>query len=134
MAVSPADIRPVPARQPKLSGLTVFVRAIRLDAEIGVYAQEKGRTQTLVVDVELTLDPTPVGGITDTVNYETVVTKAKALVAAGHIDLVEHFAQDLAAALLENSRVMSARVRVEKPEALAAHAAAAGVEITAYRP
>lgn len=133
MAHSPADIRPAAAPEPTLSALTVFVRALTLQAEIGVYAQEKGRKQPLVVDVELALDPAWVGGIGDTVNYETVVSKARALVAGGHIDLVEHFAQSLAAALLKSPAVNSARVRVEKPEALAGSAAAAGVEITAYR-
>ena len=42
---------------------------------------------------------------------------------------------DLAAfaAMCADPRVMRARVRVEKPQALAPHAAAAGVEITVVR-
>ena len=133
MAVSPTLSQVADQAEPRLEGLTVFVRAIKVEAEIGVYAHEKGRTQPLVIDIELALDPIRVGGIADTVNYETLVTKAKALVAGGHIDLVEHFAQELAVACLDGPGVRSARVRVEKPEALAGSAAAAGVEITAYR-
>jgi dihydroneopterin aldolase len=62
-----------------------------------------------------------------------VVAHAKAIAAAGHIGLVESFAQRLAEACFEEPRVLRARVRVEKPHALAPDAAAAGVEITAVR-
>jgi dihydroneopterin aldolase len=47
--------------------------------------------------------------------------------------VVESFAERLATACLGDPRVLKARVRVEKPLALAPHAAAAGVEITAVR-
>jgi dihydroneopterin aldolase len=33
----------------------VFVRALRVEAEIGMNAHEQGRRQTLIVDVELAL-------------------------------------------------------------------------------
>jgi dihydroneopterin aldolase len=116
-----------------VESLKVFVRAARIDAEIGVYDHEHGRTQPLVIDVELDLDPRPIGHISETVNYEAVVTKAQALAATGHFKLVEAFAKRLAAALLEEPLVKRARVRVEKPEALAPVAAAAGVEIVLSR-
>jgi dihydroneopterin aldolase len=48
--------------------------------------------------------------------------------------LIETFAERLARACLEDGRVMQARVRVEKPEALAPKAAAAGVEMILTRP
>jgi dihydroneopterin aldolase len=60
-------------------------------------------------------------------------TSARAIADAGHIDLVETFAERLAQACFADARVTRARVRVEKPLALAPHAAAAGVEITAVR-
>ena len=115
-----------------LSGLTVFVRALRLDTEIGLYPHERGRAQPLFIDIELELAPHHVGGIGDTVNYETLAEKARALAAEGHVELVETFAERLVAACLEDPRALSARVRIEKPEALPG-AAAAGVEIVARR-
>jgi dihydroneopterin aldolase len=45
------------------------------------------------------------------------------------MNLVETFADRLARALMSDARVIRARVRVEKPEALAPHAKAAGVEV-----
>lgn len=107
----------------------VFVAGLKLDVEIGAYAHEVGRTQPLVIDVEL---EAPVAGavqLGDVVNYEKVVKAAKAIAAEGHIDLVETFAERLARACLADPRVASVRVRVEKPMALAPDADAAGVEL-----
>jgi dihydroneopterin aldolase len=117
----------------RVESLKVFVRAARIEAEIGVYAHEHGRRQPLIIDVDLDIAAQPVEHIADTVNYESVVTKAKALAAGGHYKLVEAFADGLARALLEDPLVLRVRVRVEKPEALAPTAAAAGVEIVLSR-
>jgi dihydroneopterin aldolase len=114
------------------SSLDVFVRGVAVDAEIGVYRHERGRAQPLVVDVEVALDPQPVHALGETLNYETLAAAAREVAAAGHVDLVETYAQRLAAACLADPRVLRARVRVEKPQALAG-AAAAGVEIVAVR-
>jgi dihydroneopterin aldolase len=121
-----------PTQPVLLSGLNVFVRALRLDTEIGLYPHERGRAQPLFIDIELELAPHHVGGIADTVNYETLAAKARSLAAEGHVELVETFAERLVAACLEDPRTLSARVRIEKPEALPG-AAAAGVEIIARR-
>lgn len=111
----------------EVTDFKVFMRGLVLEAQIGLYPHEQGRTQPLIVDVELTLGPRPVHGIGDTFNYERLAARARAIVAEGHIDLVETFAQRLATACLSPG-VRSVRVRVEKPEALPG-AAAAGVEV-----
>jgi dihydroneopterin aldolase len=111
----------------------VFVRGLKVDAWIGVYDHEHGRQQPLVIDVELDVAASHCEALGDTVNYETILQAAQAIAAEGHIDLVETFAERLAQASFADGRVTRARVRVEKPLALAPHAAAAGVEITAVR-
>jgi dihydroneopterin aldolase len=111
----------------------VFVRGLKVDAWIGVYDHEHGRQQPLVIDVELDVAASHCEELGDTVNYETILQAAQGIAAEGHIDLVETFAERLAQASFADSRVTRARVRVEKPLALAPHAAAAGVEITAVR-
>lgn len=122
-----------PAGSSKVIVTKVFVRGLRLEAEIGVHDHEQGRRQPLIVDVELDVAAAGWRHLADTVNYETIVAAARALAAAGHIGLVESFAQRLAQACFAEPRVLRARVRVEKPEALAPDAAAAGVEIVAVR-
>jgi dihydroneopterin aldolase len=111
----------------------VFVRGLKIEAEIGVYAHEQGRRQPLVVDIELDVAAAGWRALADTVNYESIAQAARDIAAAGHIGLVESFAQTLAEACFAEPRVLRARVRVEKPQALAPAAAAAGVEITAVR-
>lgn len=116
-----------------IAATTVFVRGLALDAEIGLYPHEHGRTQPLIVDVDLTVEVRDWDHITHTMNYERVLKHAQAIIAEGHIGLVETFAERLARACIAEPRVTRVRVRVEKPQALAPHAAAAGVEIVAQR-
>ncbi len=111
----------------------VFVRGLHLDAEVGVYPHERGRLQPLVVDVELDIAAAGFERLSDTLDDSTVAAAARELAASGHIELVEVFAERLAERCFDDPRVTRARVRVEKPMALAPEAAGAGVEITAVR-
>ena len=120
------------AGAPRREGLTVFVRGLRIEAGIGVHDHELGRRQTLVIDVTLDLAPGAVERLGDTVNYETVAHGAEAIAAEGHVGLVETFAERLALACLDDPRVERCTVRIEKPGALDA-AAAAGCEVALAR-
>lgn len=130
MTVSPL---PFPAADgPHREALTVFVRGLRVEAGIGVHDHEQGRLQPLVIDVTLELEPAAVERLADTINYETVAQAARAIVAEGHVGLVETFAERLATACLGDGRVRRCTVRIEKPGALEA-AAAAGCEVVLAR-
>lgn len=111
----------------------VFVTGLKVQAEIGVYKHEIGRVQPLVVDVELEVPTAGAERLSDTINYETILSAAREIAGGGHIDLVEAFAERLARSCLADERVTQARVRVEKPLALAPDAVGAGVEITLTR-
>lgn len=116
----------------RMEALTVFVRGLTVEAGIGVHDHELGRLQPLVIDVTLELTPAPVERLGDTVNYETVAAAARAIVAAGHVGLVETFAQRLALACLADEQVRRCRVRIEKPGALQS-TAAPGCEVVLSR-
>ncbi len=110
----------------------VFVRGLRVDASIGVYPHEHETTQPIFIDVRLDLGATapPVDDrLGETIDYEAIANQAKALARQGHVQLVETLAERLADWCLEDCRVTTVTVRIEKPNALAA-ADAAGVEIT----
>ena len=109
-------------------GLTVFVRGLTVQAGIGVYDHEHGRLQTLVIDVTLDLGTEAVERLADTVSYEQVAEAARAIVAEGHVGLVETFAERLALDCLKDPRVRRATVRIDKPGALDG-AEAAGCEV-----
>lgn len=121
-----------PWSPPRTEALRVFMRGLRLEARIGLHPHERGRTQPLVVDVEAELAPAPVEDIGGTLNYEVLRALALALADRGHIELVETYVQDLAAAVLRNTAALRVRVRVEKPLALEG-VDAAGVEIVLSR-
>ena len=123
-----ADAAPGIRRQ----GLTVFVRGLEVAAGIGVHDHELGRLQRLVIDVSLELTPAGVERLADTINYETVAEAARAIVAEGHVGLVETFAERLALACLEDARVQRCTVRIEKPGALEG-VVAPGCEVTLAR-
>ncbi|WP_430424293.1 dihydroneopterin aldolase [Phenylobacterium sp.] len=111
----------------------VFVTGVQVQAEIGVYRHEIGRVQPLIVDVELDVPTNASDRLAETVNYETILKAAQDLAGQGHIGMVETFAHRLAETCLEDPRVTRARVRIEKPLALAPHAVGAGVEIVVAR-
>ena len=95
---APSEPKPPPMQIPipahaRLVGAKVFVRGLKIEAEIGVHAHEYGRTQPLMLDVELDVAPGSREELADTINYETIVTKAKAVAAEGHFQLVEAFAE-----------------------------------------
>ncbi|HEX7944502.1 MAG TPA: dihydroneopterin aldolase [Phenylobacterium sp.] len=111
----------------------VFVTGLKVQAEIGVYRHEIGRVQPLIVDVEVDVPTDGSDRLAETVNYETILQAAQAVAAEGHLHLVETFAHRLAERCLADARVTRARVRVEKPLALAPDAVGAGVEIVLER-
>lgn len=110
----------------------VFVRGLRLEMEIGVYGHEQGRTQPVVVDMELDVEGVGHERLADTVNYEELAAIARQAASEGHVLLVEGMAERIARACLDDARVRRVRVRVEKPEALP-RAAAAGFELVLER-
>ena len=116
----------------------MFVRDLVLEARIGVYAHEHGRTQRVRVNLELTVEDggpanlsRPAVGADDlgrVVDYDTVINAARGIVASGHVQLVETLAERVAEACLNDPRVRVARVMVEKLDAII-DAASVGVEI-----
>lgn len=113
----------------------VFVRDYETDAEIGVWSHEKGATQKVRISVDLSVlegQEHHQDQIENVVCYNEVVLGIQRIIEAGHIQLVETLAEQIAAMSLENSQVIKARVKVEKLEAVK-QAASVGVEIERHR-
>lgn len=109
----------------------VFVRDLVLDAKIGVHEREGRGAQPVRINIDLWVpeDDQPIRDkLENVVCYENIVTGVKAVVTAGHVNLVETLAERIAESCLTDSRVAAVRVRVEKLEAIA-EAASVGVEI-----
>ena len=113
----------------------VFVRDLDLRAVIGIHQHEKVEPQRIVVNIDLSVREGPDPGADDighVVSYEIVVRKVEAIIAEGHINLVETLCERIAASCLTDKRVLAARVRVEKPDIIP-NARSVGVEIERQR-
>ncbi len=109
----------------------VFVRDLMLDAHIGIHAHEQGVTQRLRINLDLSVidrHPLPADHIEHVVCYQEVVDDTTAIVARGHVNLVETLAEEIAQDILATPDVVAVRVRVEKLDAFA-NVASVGVEI-----
>jgi 7,8-dihydroneopterin aldolase/epimerase/oxygenase len=109
----------------------VFVRDLECEALIGIYAQEKLKAQRIIVNIDLSVQEAD-GPMTDeishVVSYEIIAKKVEAILAEGHINLVETLCEKIAQGCLRDKRVLAARVRVEKPDIIP-NARSVGVEI-----
>ncbi len=99
---------------------TIFVRDLHLEMQVGIYAHEIGRMQTVIVQIELALDPSlrwVKDAIEETVSYDDVVAQARKISGTRHFHLLETFAEDLAAVLLGMAQARSVSIALEKPDA-----------------
>jgi len=128
---SPDEPTPLP-RTVTAPRRKIFVKGLVLDAYIGVYESEQGVTQPVRIDFEVdVIEPSnPVSdSLEDVVCYNKLTQGVKAIIAEGHIKLVETLAERIADLALSHPMVTAAYVRIEKPNAIA-EASAAGVQIT----
>jgi dihydroneopterin aldolase len=113
------------------SSYRIFVRDLVLTGLIGIHAHEQDQPQRIQFNVDLLSDDgcsTANDDIANVVSYEDIVSGIKALLARGHVGLVETLAEEIAAMCLGDGRVRVVRVRVEKLDVFE-EAASVGVEI-----
>jgi len=118
----------------------VLVRDLVLAARIGVWKREKQIDQRVRVNVELLaaradllVAPDGRTGRRDRIiRYDTVVAGVRRLVAEGHVELCEQLAERIAALCLDNRRVRTVRVRVEKLDVYP-DATSVGAEVERHR-
>ena len=111
----------------------IFVRGLVLPIAIGVYDEEQGVTQKVSFTIEATVASgvAPKGdALAEVPSYDDLVGAVRAIVAAGHINLVETLAERIAERCLSDKRIVSVLVRVEKLER---GPASVGVEIVRPR-
>jgi dihydroneopterin aldolase len=96
------------------------LREVPVEIRIGVYDEERGRTQRLSIDVEMwrRRPAAPPGCLADCLDYDRVY---QWLVGTWpqrpHVELLESLAEDLAAKCLEDERVAACEVRLRKLDA-----------------
>jgi len=117
----PTNVQPLTSRDAKTIARRVFVRGLELPAHIGIHDHEYDRAQTVRISIELTVDahaPAIPDTITSVVCYEGLVDAVKAIIARGHIGLVETLADLIAERCFEDPRVLDLNITIEKPDAI----------------
>ncbi|HSM19794.1 MAG TPA: dihydroneopterin aldolase [Hyphomicrobiales bacterium] len=107
----------------------IFVHDYVLEVEIGVHHNEKGVTQRVRFSVDIDLTPSRQeleDDIEHTLDYDYVINGIKAIIARGHINLVETLAEDVAQHCLAHPRAARVTVGIEK---LDKDPGAVGVEV-----
>lgn len=119
------------AAMAKLGVRHVFVRDLVLPCNIGVHRHERDAPQRVRINLDLAVregDLPTDDSIANVVCYEEVATGVRAIVGAGHVNLVETLAERLADFCLEEGRVDAVRIRVEKLDVFP-DVASVGIEI-----
>jgi len=110
----------------------ILIEGLVLSSFIGMFAHEYDAPQPIRFDVIIDISPLSGYGGHDTdniVRYDHIVENIKEILAAGHIDLVETLAEDVAKVCLSYSRAQQVCVTITKPAAFE-DAEAVGVRIT----
>lgn len=111
----------------------IFLKDWVIDCNIGVYAEEKGVTQKVRLSVDAFLAPQVRAAHDDmeTVpSYTDIIDAVNDITGAGHINLIETFAESIAERVLRDPRIDALRIRIEKLE----RGPVRGVEIYRTRP
>ena len=112
----------------------VFIRDYLVACSIGIHAHEKNDPQRVRINLDLAVDEGSAeinDDIRNVICYESMADGIQAIVAKGHVNLVETLADEIAEMSLSQPQVRSVRVRVEKLDILE-NAASVGVEIERY--
>jgi FolB domain-containing protein len=113
---------------------TIFVRNLVLRANIGALTHERHGEQDVRFTIEMTV-PTILDHsdkLENVVPYHPIVDAIKAIVARGHIELVETLSQAIIAAAFEEPRILAVRVTIEKLDVIPG-ADSAGITVQATR-
>ena len=108
----------------------VFIKDLELVMSIGIHDHEKKNRQRVIVNAELkvTTGAASSDRINDAVSYEDVIKQITGIAQQRHYNLVETVAEAMAAKCLEDKRIHSVKLKVEKPD-IFAKAASVGIEI-----
>jgi dihydroneopterin aldolase len=114
----------------------IVLTAMRFEGHHGVGDAERATTQTIEVDVEMSLDLAPAGRSddkADTVDYGHVFELVRDIVEGRSFRLLEAIADTVAQAVLARPKVESVTVRVRKLRVpIEGDLDHAGVEITRF--
>ncbi len=115
---------------------SILIRDLRVEVLIGIHRRERHAAQTVSLDLDIGLPGAKVFAtdrVADTIDYEQVVLRIRALAASGHFRLVETFAERIARLLIDDFAAPWVQVSAAKLGVLP-NAKLVGVRIERKRP
>jgi FolB domain-containing protein len=109
----------------------ILIKDLLIRGVIGISEREREQPQDILVNIEISADISTAGksdNVEDSVNYRTIAKKVLAHTETIKRFTVEALAEDIAKLCLEDNKVQSVLVRVEKPGAVR-FSRSVGVEI-----
>ncbi|MEM7541528.1 MAG: dihydroneopterin aldolase [Pseudomonadota bacterium] len=95
----------------------IYLNEVKVETIIGVWNWERQRPRRLVLDLELGCDLKPAGDTDElnaTIDYKAVTDTVSAFAAEHQYQLLESFAEQLAALLLSKFSLKRVRIKVNK--------------------
>ena len=114
----------------------IVIRDLRVEVHIGIHRREHHVLQTVTIDLEIGVPGAAVFAsdkVADTIDYEQVALRIKALAASQHFRLVETFADRIASLVVSDFGAPWIKVSAAKMGILA-NARYVGVTIERRRP
>jgi D-erythro-7,8-dihydroneopterin triphosphate epimerase len=114
---------------------TIRIKNLRLETIIGTKDVERREKQAVVINITFDVDSLKAresDSIHDACNYRTVPIKIIALVTESKFFLLEKLTDKILKAVMEDDKVLSATVEVDKPKALS-FSDSVSVELSAKR-
>jgi dihydroneopterin aldolase len=100
---------------------TIFLRGLQVQAVIGIFAWERGATQTVTIDLEMAADiarAAATDSIDAAINYKSVAKRLISFAESSEFALVETLAESLARIVVTEFDVPAVKLSVSKPGAI----------------
>lgn len=97
--------------------MIIKIKNLKLHTIIGVYDWEKNIDREIIINAEITTNLTRSlhsDDISDTVDYDQIISKIKELVANNRFKLIEKMAQTLMDEILTNPHISKCKLEIDK--------------------
>jgi len=100
--------------------MIIRIKNLRLQTILGVHDRERERPRDVVINAHIEFDgqPSQSDRIEDTLDYESLTQRMTQFVEGSRFFLLEKLSEGLLQLIIEDPRVLKARVEVDKPHAL----------------
>ena len=110
---------------------TVFIKDYVIEEIIGIHEHEKIKKQKIKFNIVINVNENTIPNeknIKTIVDYEKITKKLESLVKTKKYNFLESLVEDSFKEIFEDARINSAKVKIEKPEAIK-NAGSVGVEV-----